>query len=285
MEKTTIKSISKFQNSKTEKIEKSIELEWNILKTIHSLLDCLVECKLKPEITPNYQKKIQMLKEYFDTNETQTWILCYAIYEHFKSNTNIMPSEFAEFLNVNVLKIAEMYHDFVSLQRRKLLNFNESNSQFTIKSDVVKSVLKNEPIKILPKDSNSYIEFVSQVGKMYENRKYTDDTCDELCEQIKITETNYEQVPFIIRAKNLILDKRSRYLFYDICYDCLQGYNSQLTTLLEGVYDDFERHFIGREFLEEKNILFSFGLIEFCNKGNLLDSSIHLTEKGKQFFF
>lgn len=285
MEKRALKSISKLQNPKTEKTENTIEQKWNILKTIHSLLDCLVECKLKPERTPKYQTKLQILNEYFDTNETQTWILCYAIYEHFKSNTNIMPSEFAEFLDVNVLKIAEMYKDFASLKQRKLLKFDESNSQFEIKSDVIKSVLKNESIKILPNDSNSYIEFVSQVGKMYENRKYTDDTCYELCEQIKVTEINYEQVPFIIRAKKIILDERYRYLFYDICNDCLQGYNSQLTTLLEGIFDSWERHFIGREFLEEKNILFSFGLIEFCNKGNLLDSYIHLTEKGKQLFF
>ena len=173
MEKRALKSISKLQNPKTEKTENTIEQKWNILKTIHSLLDCLVDCKLKPERTPKYQTKLQILNEYFDTNETQTWILCYAIYEHFKSNTNIMPSEFAEFLDVNVLKIAEMYKDFASLKQRKLLNFNESNSQFEIKSDVIKSVLKNESIKILPKDSNSYIEFVSQVGKMYENRKYT----------------------------------------------------------------------------------------------------------------
>ena len=69
-------------------MDKKNTIRWNVLNHINGLGDSIVNCRMKPERTNLYQTTLMRLNEYFGTNETQSWIMCFGIYQHFHDNYN-----------------------------------------------------------------------------------------------------------------------------------------------------------------------------------------------------
>ena len=268
----------------TQKMDMPVKTRWNVLSNIKVICDSIVESRLSPKHTTLYQTTILRLNEYFNTTENQTWILCFSIYQHFSNNDQIFPSEYADFLSVNVLRVAAMYSDFVALRQKGLLDFTDSKSTFSVTREVIKKVLNNEVISHNMKKETSYLDFVAKASNLYENNKYTDNTVDDLVCQLKDYEESNETIPFVIRCKESICDCKTRFMFYDICNDSLSGMPSCLCPTIDDIYEDSERFRIARQFFDEKHILMQKGLVEFTEKGNMIDSKITLTEEGKKFF-
>ncbi len=268
-------------NSTTSITQKT---KWNVLSNINAICDSIVDSSLNPERTTLYQTTLLRLNEYFNTNENQTWILCFSIYQHFRDNNQIYPSEFADFLSVNVLKVAAMYSDFVTLRQKGLIDFTDSKSTFSVSKEVIKTVLHNEILPHNLKKETSYLDFVAKAANLYENNKYTEKSTDDLVCQLKEYEDSNETIPFVIRCRELISDSKSRFMFYDLCNDSLSGLPSCLCSTIDDIYDDSDRFIIARNFLDEEHILIKRELIKFTEKGNLIDSKVTLTEKGKKFF-
>ena len=272
------------EKSLTRNTNNSQKIRWNVLNHIHTLLDFLVSSALEPRRTTLYQTTLQRLSEYFNTNEAQTWIVCVAILNHFTTNCDIQLSDFANFVETSVLKIAEMNSDFVALKNRNIIDYSETDSSFKITGQVIKAVLNNEVFKPSERKRVTYLDFVAKAAHKYEGRKYTDDTCDQLVDQLKELEDKNADIPFIIRSKALIQDDKSRFMFYDMCNDSLSGMPSCLASTIEDIYEDSEKYFIAKEFLDEKHLLITSGFFEFEKKGNLLEATLRITEKGKKFF-
>ena len=268
----------------TQKMDMPVKTRWNVLSNIKVICDSIVESRLSPKHSTLYQTTILRLNEYFNTTENQTWILCFSIYQHFSNNDQIFPSEYADFLSVNVLRVAAMYSDFVALRQKGLLDFTDSKSTFSVTREVIKKVLNNEVISHNMKKETSYLDFVAKASNLYENNKYTDNTIDDLVCQLKDYEESNETIPFVIRCKESICDCKTRFMFYDICNDSLSGMPSCLCSTIDDIYEDSERFRIARQFFDEKHILMQKGLVEFTEKGNMIDSKITLTEEGKKFF-
>ena len=268
----------------TQKMDMPVKTRWNVLSNIKVICDSIVESRLSPKHTTLYQTTILRLNEYFNTTENQTWILCFSIYQHFSNNDQIFPSEYADFLSVNVLRVAAMYSDFVALRQKGLLDFTDSKSTFSVTREVIKKVLNNEVISHNMKKETSYLDFVAKASNLYENNKFTDNTVDDLVCQLKDYEESNETIPFVIRCKESICDCKTRFMFYDICNDSLSGMPSCLCSTIDDIYEDSERFRIARQFFDEKHILMQKGLVEFTEKGNMIDSKITLTEEGKKFF-
>ena len=258
-------------------------IHWNVLNHINGICDSLINSELSPKRTSLYQTTILRLNEYFGTSESQTWILCFAIYQHFNNNSQIYPSEFADFLSVNVLKVAQMYKDFLYLRKRNLIDFTDTKSIFSVTARVIKAVLNNQKLSFNCGEI-SYFDFVAKAANLYENNKYTDNTRDDLVCQLQSLEEINETIPFVIRSRNLIQDDKTRFMFYDMCNDSLSGMPSYLCSTIEDIYEDTEKFIVAKQFLDEKHILVTSGLVEFVEKGNVLESKVSLTEKGKQFF-
>lgn len=189
------------------------------------------------------------------------------------------------FLETNVLKVAAMNSDFIELRKRNLIEYSNSQSTFNIMNEVIKSVLNNE---IIPSTLNigiSYLDFIHKVADKFENRKYTNDNCDDLVSQLNNMEDRYFDIPLIVRSKEMFRNDKIRYMFYDICNDCLLGLPTHLNSIIEDIYENNDRFVIAREFLDEKHLLQQLGMVEFVAKGNIMDATICLTEKGKKFLF
>ena len=256
-----------------------------MLKAINCICDAIEGMNLKPNYSLEYNKSMDRLNSYFGTSDTQTWILCFSIWQHFNDNSLITPRDFAYFLETNVLKVAAMNSDFIELRKRNLIEYSNSQSTFNIMNEVIKSVLNNE---IIPSTLNigiSYLDFIHKVADKFENRKYTNDNCDDLVSQLNNMEDRYFDIPLIVRSKEMFRNDKIRYMFYDICNDCLLGQPTHLNSTIEDIYENNDRFVIAREFLDEKHLLQQLGMVEFVAKGNIMDATICLTEKGKKFLF
>ena len=233
-----------------QKMDMPVKTRWNVLSNIKVICDSIVESRLSPKHTTLYQTTILRLNEYFNTTENQTWILCFSIYQHFSNNDQIFPSEYADFLSVNVLRVAAMYSDFVALRQKGLLDFTDSKSTFSVTREVIKKVLNNEVISHNMKKETSYLDFVAKASNLYENNKFTDNTVDDLVFQLKDYEESNETIPFVIRCKESICDCKTRFMFYDICNDSLSGMPSCLCSTIDDIYEDSERFRIARQFFD-----------------------------------
>ena len=256
-----------------------------MLKAINCICDAIEGMNLKPNYSLEYNKSMDRLNSYFGTSDTQTWILCFSIWQHFNDNSLITPRDFAYFLETNVLKVAAMNSDFIELRKRNLIEYSNSQSTFNIMNEVIKSVLNNE---IIPSTLNigiSYLDFIHKVADKFENRKYTNDNCDDLVSQLNNMEDRYFDIPLIVRSKEMFRNDKIHYMFYDICNDCLLGQPTHLNSTIEDIYENNDRFVIAREFLDEKHLLQQLGMVEFVAKGNIMDATICLTEKGKKFLF
>ena len=267
-------------------MDKNNTIRWNVLNHINGLGDSIVNCRMEPERTTLYQTTLMRLNEYFGTNETQSWIMCFGIYQHFHDNYNdkISLCDFANFLDVNVLKVAAMHREFLELESRNLIEYSHSNSTFTVTAEVITHVLENEPIPYTIHLEKSYFDFLAKMANRYENRKYTDESCDELVDELLKIEERNDSLPLVIRCREKFTDDKTRFMFYDLCNDSLSGMHSYLLPTIEDIYENTERFTIARQFLDEKHLFMKCKFVEFCEKGNMFEAKVQLSEEGKKFF-
>lgn len=267
-------------------MDKKNTIRWNVLNHINGLGDSIVNCRMKPERTNLYQTTLMRLNEYFGTTETQSWIMCFGIYQHFNDNYSdkIPISELANFLDVNVLKVAAMHSDFLDLESRNLIEYSHSNSTFSVTAEVIAHVLQNEPVPYTIQLEKNYFDFLAKMANRYEGRKFTEDSCDELVEQLLQIEQRNESLPLVIRCREKFTDDKTRFMFYDLCNDSLSGMPSCLLPTIEDIYESTERFTIAKQFLDEKHPLIESKFVEFNQKGNMFEAQVKLTEEGKKFF-
>ncbi|MCR5189218.1 MAG: ATP-binding protein [Treponema sp.] len=130
----------------------------------------------------------------------------------------------------------------------------------------------------------SYSSFLHQFAEKYEYRKYSDDSYDDFFSKLREMEDRHSYIPLAVRCKEFFYDDKIRFMFYDLCNDCLLGCYTALTSVIENIYENNESIMVAREFLDEKHFLQEKGFTEFKDKGSLIDATLTLTEKGKKFF-
>ena len=260
------------------------KMRWNVIRNICAICDVLVGSNFAVPSSFDYTEKIERLKRYFNATEKQVWIMCYCVWSHFNDGQKITMREFSDFLASNVLRVADMNKDFVVLGKRNYIDYYEKDSSFIINDKIIKCVLNNEEITPPEKKKVRYTEFVSDIACQIDGRNFSETPRDELFEELLKMENENEELPLVERCKKLISDKKSRFIFYEICNDFLVGFSTRLENVLDSIYERYDKITVGRQFIEEKHILLKHKLIEYDQKGSLMDATLKLSEKGKKIF-
>ena len=258
------------------------KLRWNVINYISAICDFLAESNLEPDRTTLYQGTILDLEEYFGTNEVQTWIMCFALYQHFNYGAFTNFREFAEFLGTKVLNVACMNTDFVALRKRGFIDYSECSSTFQVNDQLTKLVMQNVRIPAQFSQLQNYTDFVGHVGNLFDNRIFDDKTCENLVDELKEYEDKNKSLPLVIRTCNVLVDPQTRFFFYEVSREFLQGNCIKLGFVLNNLYNDAEAFEIARHFMDGDHILIKNGFVEFSEKGNLVNSMIELSEDGKK---
>lgn len=290
------------QNFSFKKIENT-KLDYNVIQEIQKVCDFMraqaIENSIDDETeqcnNKNYNKDSiykdfplaqERLSKYFDCNNEQVKILSYAFYFYFAHDYAPSFDSYADFLDKNVLEIVSHYDDFKNLEDKNLiqLNIDETQNSFKLVKNIVDSVLKNQPLLKQKEHKQNYSDFVMKLAEKAENRKFTNNSVFDLENELCTLESNFENLEFVQKTKILLQDNMMRFMFYDMCADFLKNAETDFNATLIDFYDAWDRIDIAKSFMEENHPLVKLNLVEFVKKESINNSTMTLTEKGKQIF-
>lgn len=263
--------------------EKVKKCRWNVAKNIKIICDGIVDSKLRPVHTQEYDIAVEKMCQYFDCTEQELWIIAYASWYYFSNgNEKIVFREFGEFVSTNILNIVQLVPEFESLSERNIIEFDTTNMAFQISKPVIQSIIKNIQLPKKLTSDYSYSDFLKDFAEKFEGRRYSELSPSEVMENVQKIENTHENLPLIVRTRSIIPDDATRFIFYDVCSDFLKGFVSQLSPTLEDIYSSTGFMIIARQFLDRTHPLIKNEILEFDQRGTLADTTVTLTEKGKK---
>jgi DNA polymerase III delta prime subunit len=259
------------------------------LDSISVIAKKLAGSNLKIKRTQEFLKAEEQLNNYFETTSNGTWMLCGIISYYFEHGYTCNFNDLSSFFDTNIMSVI-VYKDDIKvlldkgyISNTKGLDEKEVGlkNEFELSTELLHCILHNKKITLSPKKEkeDGLTSLIKRIGEMIESNER------EILKIRWITriEKKYRNSDFFSKACQLIPDSYDRLFFYDTCSDLLNGNETNLCSTLSNIYDSEEDRFIAAEsFLNEENALFTNGLIDFINKGNINDSVIELTPKAKE---
>ena len=256
------------------------KIRWNVLAAIDFVCKQTEYKKLKYEKTPQMQKTLERLCSYFGgINENQVIIFSAVLSLNLSQDkrTNV-----SDFFDMTALSYLQHNNEIEDLDERGLLEveINEEGHSYEIPQTVVTAILRNSEI-IIEKKEFDPVDFVKEVTRFLDNNMY--DHFKKNKEKAYKLETKNSKQPFIKHVKALVPIPSDRSCFYAICSDFVDGFDTNLQHGFRRVYDNNATSKI-RAMLSESHVLLKQGLVDFIIKGNVIDSTLTLTDKAKKIF-
>lgn len=269
---------------------KNDTVDFKVLDSISVIAKKLANSNLKIKRTQEFLKAEEQLNNYFETTSNGTWMLCGIISYYFENNGSTCSfNDLSTFFGAPVMSVIAYKDDIkvlldkgyisntIGLEEKEIGLKNE----FEVSTELLHCILHNKKIIISQKKEkeDGLTSLIKRIGEMIES----DENFIYKVLQIKSIEIEYNNSDFFAKVCQLIPLTHDRLFFYDACYDLLRGSETNLCSTLSNIYDSEEYRFIVAEsFMNEENVLFKNGLIDFVNKGNINDSTIELTIKAKE---
>ena len=198
------------------------------------------------------------------------------------------------FFGIKSMEFLMMRNDFEELVDRRLF-LAEKTHQFSERNDYIINPQVKEAIfngkkldlKTLEAPVFDRYKFVNAVSNLIESRENEKVSSLLLFRQIGPLEKQHKDLTFVKNFLKLNFDVEERTLFYEICDDfaTTRERESDIECTLKDIYEEtFLRMDVARELKEGEHKLQKAGLIEITHGNMFSDSSIVLTDKGKQLF-
>lgn len=255
------------------------KVRWNVLATIEYVCKQTEGKKLKFENTPKMQKCLDHLKIYFGgINETQVIILCGLLDINF---SKVRDMTISKYLNISSLSYLQHNKEIEDLSKRKLIAVSIVNNghTYSFNDDVITSILRNQEIlhKEVKYDAVSFTKKIRDIIDGWKDYETTIRECYDF-------EIKHQDIPFVKDINDCIKSYKDRYCLYTLCYYYTHGWHANLQTLFLSVYGPTEGPRNMELMITDKHKLYKNKFIDFVNKGNVIDSTITITEKTKQIY-
>ena len=258
-------------------MQKGRKIRWNVLSAIEYVCEQTRGKQLKYEKTAKMMKTLERLSSYFNgINETQVIILCALIDMNL---SHLRVEGVSKYFGMPTLKYLQHNAEIEDLDERGLIcvDFAGDGHKYLLDEDVVAAILRNEAIG---SDSKSFdpVTFVSDMSTISRDHFMPPNAKSERC--IQAERKNRNQA--FVRDVNALLDiPQDRLCFYDICCDYVEGFDTSMHRTFHNVYGP--KAFMNINFmLSGSHPLRQRGIVDFCKKGNVSDSTITLTDKAKE---
>ena len=255
------------------------KVRWNVLAAIEYVCKQTEGKKLKYENTPKMQKCLDHLKIYFGgINETQVIILCGLLDINF---SKVRDMTISKYLNISSLSYLQHNKEIEDLSKRKLIAVSIVNNghTYSFNDDVITSILRNQEIlhKEVKYDAVSFTKKIRDIIDGWKDYETTIRECYDF-------EIKHQDIPFVKDINDCIKSYKDRYCLYTLCYYYTHGWHANLQTLFLSVYGPTEGPRNMELMITGKHKLYKNEFIDFVNKGNVIDSTITITEKTKQIY-
>ncbi len=265
-------------------------INFNVLDSISVIANKLADSRLRIRRTQEFSKAQERLDTYFKTTSDATWMLCGIISYYFDNNGHACNfNELSDFFCVPVMKVLSYKSDIESLLKKGYitntmgLDSNEVGLQnsFELSRDLLHCIISNKKITITDKNEGEDFVFstIRKMGALIESPLMSFEKISEIMTMEKKLVHN----SFFAETIKLVPDVHDRMFFYNCCSDLFTGFESRLSSTIESAYGDSSKKFkVADEFMNESHVLLKKGLIEFTNKGNLMDSAVELSATAKE---
>lgn len=256
------------------------KVRWNVLAAIEYVCKQTEGKQLKYENTPKMQKCLEHLKIYFGgINETQVIILCGLLDINF---SKVRDMTISKYLAISSLTYLQHNTEIEDLSKRNLVTVSITNTghSYSFNEDVIRSILRNQEIVIIEKEYDS-ISFTKEIRDIIDSG-WND--YDVRMKEANDFEIKHLDIPFVKDINNCIKSYKDRYCLYTLCYYYTHSWVAELQTLFLAVYDSTQGPYNMELMITGKHKLYKNGFIDFVKKGNVIDSTITITEKTKQIY-
>ncbi len=257
------------------------KIRWNVLSELSYVYNQTKGKKLKYEESKKIKKSLQHLQSYFGgITENQVIILCAII------GLKLLDSSWEkiyEFLDISKLDYLKHNNEIEDLDRRGLLEvtIDAEGYSYNVPTEIVTFILRNQEIEINNKDYDS-VSFVTEISSIIRTYNENINFSEKIGKAKKIENKNINNT-FIKNMLDYCYDANDRFCFYLICSDYVKGYDSKLQRVFNDSYNN-RANFEMQNTLSGSHPLMKHNLIDFVIKGNVIDSTLTLTEKGKHIF-
>lgn len=256
------------------------KVRWNVLAAIEYVCANTMERQLKYENTSKMQKCLEHLKSYFGgINETQVIILCGLLFINLKKDRDMTISKF---FAISPLTYLQHNKEIEELSKRNLVtvSITDAGHSYSFNEDIIRSILRNQEIIIIKKKYDS-VSFTKVIRDIIDTSWKEHDR--KMRESYDFEIKNLD-IPFVKNINDCIKSHEDRYCLYTLCYYYTHGWVAELQTLFLGVYDSTLGPRNMELMITGKHKLYKNGFIDFVQKGNVIDSTITITDKTKQIY-
>ena len=260
-------------------MKESKQVEWNVLATIDYVCTRTKGKKLNYEKSPKMIKYLENLKHYFgDINETQVIILC-AILDINLSNINNMSLH--EYFAMSSMNYLQHNGEIEELDQKNLLSVDikKNGHMYTINTNIITSILRNQEIHF-ETETLDPVSFVTEISEIIERGS---SSYDEQIMKARSIENKNKKLSFVQELMNILPYYKDRFCFYLLCYYYTQDWTLSFQRLFHSVYFHSAQKNM-QLMLSEKHELIKKDFVTFIKKGNVMDSTLSITDKSKHFF-
>ena len=261
------------------------KIRWSVSKAMSCVFDALKDSHLRIKKTKNYSNALARLCKLYDISQTQVWILCMVCDRYIARDDSFIMKNFSDVLDVSAMSIMTWKKEVELLIENGFLEWNRRGSDFQPTSDYMSSLYENTRFIAKEKREVDEIDFLNYFADRYESRRGDDLSASKIQRELSKYEDEHQKLKMIQRVRNVIEERNSRFFLYDVAHDVMEGHNSSLNLTIADLYDGSTRYSVASRMMDESDVLFKKGLLEFTKKGNMTEAYITLTEKAKKLVF
>lgn len=261
------------------------KIRWSVSKAMSCVFDALKDSHLRIKKTKNYSNALARLCKLYDISQTQVWILCMVCDRYIARDDSFIMKNFSDVLDVSAMSIMTWKKEVELLIENGFLEWNRRGSDFQPTSDYMSSLYENTRFIEKEKREVDEIDFLNYFADRYESRRGDDLSASKIQRELSKYEDEHQKLKMIQRVRNVIEERNSRFFLYDVAHDVMEGHNSSLNLTIADLYDGSTRYSVASRMMDESDVLFKKGLLEFTKKGNMTEAYITLTEKAKKLVF
>lgn len=237
----------------------------------------------------SFKTGIENLATFLNINTIQAIIFVALYSQQLMRDNDVDIDDITRFIGISNVEFLPLKKEISGLVEGGLIkeDVGHRSTDYRITPAVERSLMSNTPFvadKRIENDRYKFCEIISRLISDRNNDRF--DTCDLWYHALKVERQN-EKLTFLQTVKKALPNIEDRVLFYEICDDFIRqrSHESGVDCTLSDIYDNARERFAVAKALKDGNhTLTEQDLIRMQDAQFLSESTMSLTEKGKELF-
>ncbi|HPQ35637.1 MAG TPA: ATP-binding protein, partial [Tenuifilaceae bacterium] len=257
--------------------------------SIGNIFEKSKESKLNPSLFPDIENDLSYIADYFSSSKREAFLIAHIFTLNYKGDT-VDVKDLVEYFDCNPVKLLDFSDEFESLWKKGIINRERSrhrpsvflsNDQFTVDERITMAILQGKSIPKLKTDKiENFMDLLERVEKMVDAKRDQETPCRLLIIEVSNLLKRYKNFPVINRIKGIGLSREDLFLFINLVWKSLNGFDSiQLSTPVENMFDRAsDRISYIQQIISGNNPLVKQNLLEVIEATFFSETEIRITD-------